>query len=198
MTTILPRWEWRTFGTTFGDAEARIRMYPSQILTSRGTYIVSGRSDAETRICNLILDIKVLQETNRDGLERWYPVTKEPFPVRAAVVAEACRRWHLDAPPLRRESYSADEFLDEIVAERPGLQTVHVRKQAHRFTIDDCLVEIAEVTFDGAPLRTVAVEMPEAAQLMSTVRRLGLARFENVSYVKALRRFLESKPVQAR
>ncbi len=193
MTCILPRWEWRTFRTTFGDAEARIREHATHLTTSRETYVISDATDANTKIRDMQLDIKALMETGREGLERWRPVVRETFPISQAVAKEACRRWSIPTPVFRRDTYTADEFLDEIVAHQPGLHAIHVREQRSGFTISDCLVEIAEVTFNGAPLRTIGVEMPDAARVMETLRSLGLDRFENVSYVKALRRFLHSK-----
>jgi len=195
MSPIRPRWEWRTFRTTFGEAEARIRSHPGQLTTSRETYIVCDARDARARIRDHVLDVKVLQQTSREGLERWYPVLREPFPLGPAALKELFRIWGRPVPPLKRESYTIDEFLDEIVAPEPLLQPVYVRKQRHRFSINECLAEIAEVTFNGSPARTIGIEMPDAARVLETARDLGLVNFENVSYVKALRRFLASRPL---
>jgi len=193
MIPVIPRWEWRTFGTTFGDAEKRIRERPALIQQSRETYVVCNGSDTNAKVRNLQLDVKVLQEVNRDGLERWLPTFKSPFPLDRRSLEVLFGAWGLALPRLTRESYSLDGFLSEIVAWHPSLTAVHVGKQRQGFTIDECIVEIAELTFDGAPLRTIAVEMPDAARVMDTVRSLGLSRYENVNYVKALKRFLASR-----
>ncbi|MGE5245117.1 MAG: hypothetical protein ACM3SQ_12885 [Betaproteobacteria bacterium] len=190
MNTVLPRWEWRTFRTTFGDAEARIRAHPGQVTTSREIHIVADGTNASTRIHGQQLEIDELQETNRETLERWRPVINEPFPIGAATVRAAFRLWAIPPPALKRDTYSMDEFLDEIVSSQPSLRLVHVRSQRHTFTIDDCVVEIAELTFNGMPLRTIGVEMFDPARVTKTVRSLGLDRYENVSFVKSLRRFL--------
>ncbi len=52
-----------------------------------------------------------------------------------------------------------------------------------------CIVEIANLWFDGTPVRTIAVEQEDPAAVTAAVRKLGLERFENVNYVKALKRF---------
>ena len=187
------RWEWRTFGTTFGDAEARIHARPAQIQQSRETYVVCSESDTNAKVRNLHFDVKVLQEVNRDGLERWLPAFKAPFPLDRRSLEMLFGAWGLPLPRLRLESYSLDTFLSELVAPHLSLTAVHVGKQRQSFTIDDCIVEIAELNFDGAPLRTIAVEMPDPARVMDTVRKLGLARYENVNYVKALKRFLATR-----
>ncbi len=193
MIPLIPRWEWRTFGTSFGDAETRIRTHPPQVQQSRETYIVCDHSDANAKVRNLQLDVKMLQEVNRDGLERWLPTLKAPFPLDRRPIEALFAAWGLALPRLARETYSLDEFLSELVAPHAALRAVHVGKQRHGFTIDECIAEIAELTFDGAPLRTVAVEMPDPVRVMKTVVALGLARYENVNYVKALKRFLASR-----
>jgi hypothetical protein len=55
--------------------------------------------------------------------------------------------------------------------------------------INGCIVEMADLKFDGKPVRTVAVEMEDPGQVMATVKELQLVQFENVNYLKALKRF---------
>ena len=54
--------------------------------------------------------------------------------------------------------------------------------------MEGCIVEIADLKFDGVPIRTVAVEAVDPALVIETVRRLGLGSFPNVNYIKALKR----------
>ena len=193
MITLTPRWEWRTFGTTFGEAEARIRTGPALVQHHRETYVVCATSDANVKVRNHRIEIKALLDRNRDGLERWQPAFDAPFPLDLRALELVFAAWRLPVPRLMLESYALDEFLSDLVEPHAALTAVHVGKQRQGFAIDECLVEITEVTFNGAPLRTIAVEMPEPARVIETVRKLGLARFENVSYVKALKRFLASR-----
>ena len=44
---IVPRWEWRTFGRRFGEAEGRFAaLTPETVRESDEIYLVSRRSDA--------------------------------------------------------------------------------------------------------------------------------------------------------
>jgi hypothetical protein len=190
MTTTIARWEWRTFGETFGEAEARINAHPKdKVRTSSEVYILSGRSMDNTKIRDGLMDIKTLQKVNADRLEQWYPVMKAGFPLTGPVLADVFRAWKTPVPAFAREAYGYDEFLREIVEPHPDLRTVQVVKERHGFMINGCIVEIANLTFDGRPVRTVAVEMEDPAAVTRTVRELGLEGFENINYLKALKRF---------
>jgi exopolyphosphatase/guanosine-5'-triphosphate,3'-diphosphate pyrophosphatase len=150
MGPITPRWEWRTFGSDFGEVEARLRASSSGRRHSAETYVVSGDLGINAKIRDGALDIKVLQEVDRHGLELWLPVVKAPFPLTA----------------------------------------VAVTKTRYGSAIDGCTVEIADLTFNGAPIRTVAVETADPGSVWRTVQSLGLSAYDNVNYVKALERFL--------
>ncbi len=195
MSTIIARWEWRTFGRTFGEAEARIKAFPpDQVRKSAEVYVLSRPSPDNTKVRDGLLDIKTLRQVNGDGLEQWFPVMKAGFPLAPPVLDEIFRAWKTPLPELRREAYGCDELLRELVAPNPDLKTVAVNKERHGFTINGCIVEIADLTFDGRPTRTVAVEMADPAEVIRTVRELGLAGFENVNYLKALKRFAGMTP----
>lgn len=190
MSKIIARWEWRTFGPTFGEAEERIKSFPEdKARTSSEVYILSRNSLDNTKIRDMLLDIKTLQQVNEDKLEQWYPVMKAGFPLTREVLGEVFRAWKVAPPAYRRETYAYDQFLSELVAPCPDLKAVGVEKERHGFMINDCIVEMADLKFDGRPVRTVAVEMADPARVMATVRELCLERFENVNYLKALKRF---------
>jgi len=191
MSKIIARWEWRTFGEAFGDAEARIAAFPEdKVRKSSEIYILSKKSRDNTKIRDMLLDIKTLQQVNSDRLEQWYPVMKAGFPLAAPVLGAVFRAWKAPLPELRREAYGYDELLNELVRPHPDLKIVAVDKERHGFMINGCIVEIADLKFDGQPARTVAVEMEDPAAVIRTVRELGLAGFENVNYLRALKRFV--------
>ena len=71
MPGIIPRWEWRTFGSRFGLAEDRFAaLTPGAIQESDEVYLLGGTGD-NVKIRADLMDIKVLRETDADGLERW-------------------------------------------------------------------------------------------------------------------------------
>ena len=63
MTTIVPRWEWRTFGTRFGIAEARFaELMPGAVRESDELYFLGGGANVKVR--DALMDIKVLREVS--------------------------------------------------------------------------------------------------------------------------------------
>src|SRR5262245_19202710 len=116
MATIVPRWEWRTFGSHFGIAETRFaELTPGAVEESDELYFLGG-SGANVKVRDDLMDIKVLREVNAEGLERWEPVMKQPFPLPAAEAAKVFASLSLAVPELVRNAYTLDQFTDEIVA----------------------------------------------------------------------------------
>ncbi len=188
MEQVIARWEWRTFKISLPAAEAAIRKHPAgAVRESAEVYILSRCADQNTKIRDMLMDIKELRQVNADGLEQWFPVMKAQFPLTRAVLADICRSWNVTLPRQEREEYSCEQFLSEIVGRHPDLKAVDVCKERHGFTINDCIVEIAYLKFDGTPIHTVAVEMADPQRVMATVRELGLNGYENINYVRALK-----------
>jgi len=192
--SIIARWEWRTFGEAFGEAEARINAFPKdKVRNSAEVYILSRLSMDNTKIRDMLMDIKTLRQVNSDRLEQWFPVMKAAFPLAPGVLDEVFKAWKAPLPKLSREAYGYDEFLHDLVAPHPDLRMVAVEKERHDYAINGCIVEIANLKFDGRPIRSVAVEMEDPAAVIRTVRELGIDGFENVNYLKALKRFVGMK-----
>lgn len=190
MAVIVPRWEWRTFGAEFGAAESAILAYgPAKVRASSETYIVSSAGSANTKVRDGLMDIKRLQQVDEQGLEQWLPVMKAEFPLAPMVLLDVFRAWNVVRPKLTKEAYGFEEFVRDLVKPNPSLAAVEVRKERHGFVARGCIVEIANLWFDGTPVRTIAVEQEDPAAVTAAVRKLGLERFENVNYVKALKRF---------
>jgi exopolyphosphatase/guanosine-5'-triphosphate,3'-diphosphate pyrophosphatase len=60
MATIIPRWEWRTFGARFGAADdAFAAMTPTGVQESDELYLLSGAGD-NVKVRDDLMDIKVL------------------------------------------------------------------------------------------------------------------------------------------
>ncbi len=95
---IIPRWEWRTFGSRFGIAEERFAaLTPGAIQESDEVYLVGGAGD-NVKVRADLMDIKVLRETDAAGLERWEPVMKAGFPLAASDVAKVFDALRLACP----------------------------------------------------------------------------------------------------
>src|SRR5262245_55159230 len=122
MATVIPRWEWRTFGAHFGIAETRFaEMTPGAIQDSEELYFLDG-SGANVKVRNDVMGIKALREVNADGLERWEPIMKQGFPLPAADAAKVFASLGLAAPQLARDAYTLDQLIGEIVVPSGALR----------------------------------------------------------------------------
>ena len=189
MSKIIPRWEWRTFGQNFGDAESKIKTHPEKFSkTSEEQYILSQKSDENVKIRDNLVDIKSLKQVNEDKLEQWFPAMKEGFPTSQANMVTLFRDFFkVNVPAFTKETYTYAEFL-QLAAENDQLTVVEVEKERHIYEINEATVEIAETKFNGTPLRTICVEHIDPANVIATVRELGLAEFPNINYINAMKK----------
>jgi exopolyphosphatase/guanosine-5'-triphosphate,3'-diphosphate pyrophosphatase len=180
---IVPRWEWRTFGADVDDTEASPPgMFDGDVQVSEERYFLgSGGGNAKVR--DDLMDVKVLREVNADGLERWVPVMKVPFPLATGDIRVVVDALGLAMPPLERESYT----LDEMRALFGGsVRELEIGKRRVRGSIGGCMAEIATVTAAGETTRTFAIESEDASAVVAALGDLGLADATNVSYPRAL------------
>ena len=190
MEAIVPRWEWRTFGASFGDADRRFhQLPPGKVQESDELYLLSPNCDANVKIRDQLMDIKALEQVNPDGLEQWRPVMKGKFPLPAAEVATVCAVLRV-APLSPRDEYTLEQIQAELVHPSHGVRAVSVHKRRQRYTVGECLAEMADLIADGHPTRTVAIEFEDAAVVLAAVQEMGLGRSENVSYPRGLKRLL--------
>jgi hypothetical protein len=73
------------------------------------------------------------------------------------------------------------------------LKAVNVLKKRTGFTINNCIVEIAEVKVDDKWIKTAAVEMEDPALVIKTVRELELDTFPNINYLRGLKNLVGMK-----
>jgi len=190
MEKIIPRWEWRTFGESFGDADAKYAAQtPTDIQETDEVYFLSNANDENVKVRFDLMDIKTLVEVNSDGLEQWKPVMKAKFPLPAGEVKKVLEALAVKAPSLARESYALDQFVTEL-GEPNGLRAVKVHKRRVRYKVNGCTSEMTDVVADGKKTRTAALELEDAARVIATVRELGLDRFPNISYPRGLKQLL--------
>jgi exopolyphosphatase/guanosine-5'-triphosphate,3'-diphosphate pyrophosphatase len=99
---LVPRWEWRTFGDQFAEAEAVLAAAPSITRNSADTYLLGPTPDVNAKVRNGQLDVKRLQR--RDGdLELWSPIFKASFPLSGQDVDALFHHWQLPRPATSRE-----------------------------------------------------------------------------------------------
>ena len=197
MTTIVPRWEWRAFGRSFGAAEdALVPISPNRTEEGDEIYLFSG-AGANVKVRDDLMDVKVLREVNADGLERWEPVMKQGFPLAATDVSQVLEALDVPAPQLTRATYTLDEFLNELIRPSDLARMVKVHKRRNRFTVAGCLAELADVVAEGRPTRTIAIESEVAASVIAAVRAVGLGGYTNTSYPQGLAALIDDEPARS-
>ncbi len=194
MQEIIPRWEWRTFINDLGKAEANIRKHPEgKTRQSSEVYILSEVSMDNTKIRDGLMDIKTLQQVNEDRLEQWLPIMKGMFPLPSSEIAKVFKCFRVALPQMQRSEYTFEQYIDELIRTSKLLKAVDVVKKRTGFTINNCIVEIAEVTVERIVIKTAAVEQEDPALVISTVRELELDVFPNINYLRGLKNLVGMK-----
>ena len=188
MTPIVPRWEWRTFARHLGEAGDRLAALTPELVHESGElYLISRQGEDAVKVRDGLMDIKHLERTDDQGIERWMPTMKAAFPLAAAEVRSVWAALGVDAPPLGRGAYALDQLVDELVAPSSDLLAAAVHKHRRSYTLGGCAVELTEVRTGRTQTRTIAVESEDPARVARTVTALGLSLRPNTSYPRALR-----------
>ena len=198
MSAIIPRWEFRTFGQHFGAAEAAFgAMTPGAVQESDEVYLLVDDGRPTTDVVKIrfdLMDVKTLREVNPDGLERWEPVAKVAFPLAPADLAIVTQALRLPSTPSDGAAASLDGFLAEVVRPGGAVRAVDVHKRRVRYAPGGCTAEVSDVTADGQPIRTIAIEDEDPAAVVAVVRSVGLGGYVNTSYPVGLAALLGGRP----
>src|SRR5262245_20806386 len=185
---IVPRWEWRTFGRRFAEAEDRLaEITPYRTQQSDELYLLSASSTAAVKVRDRLMDVKQLERVDRHGLERWRPTMKAPFPLPAPAVREVMSVLVAGEVPLARSDYTLDQLLAEVVGANPDLATVDVHKRRAQYDLAGCTAELTDLRTEQGSTRTLAVESEEPARVLAALRELGVESLPNVSYPRELK-----------
>ncbi len=200
MVEVLPRYEFRAFAQNFGMVETKLRRLAKceQIRESSEIYIISAaNSENNTKIRDRKMDIKVFIE-KREGLEQWNPRMKGEFPMQTDLLRrEVFPAFGVAAPDFKRVEYTLQEYLDEIIVPHPQLTAVNVFKLRFAFTVNGCIAESAQLLINGAAIQTVAVENTDITAILKAKEMLGLQEYENVNYLRAIKRIIGLEPLPA-
>jgi exopolyphosphatase/guanosine-5'-triphosphate,3'-diphosphate pyrophosphatase len=189
--TIIPRWEWRTFGGDLAQACARLQAQGStDVESSDEVYFLSTLADANVKIRAGLLEIKQLEQTNAEGLQQWRPVLKTELPVPVEIVALVFTGLGVPLPRLERCDYGLEELREYLIRPDPRLRALEVRKERTRYRMGACACEVTKLAAEGHRLTTLAVESEDPLAVSATVRSLGLGAFPNRSYPQGLKALL--------
>src|SRR6266550_1975002 len=161
---IIPRWEWRTFGSSFGAADDAVSKLVSgnDPVESTELYLLST-DEANVKIRDDLMDIKVLREVDGAGLERWEPVMKHGFPLPAEDAGRVLEALDIAAPQQMRPAYELDGFLEELVRPSGAVREAQIEKRRTRFQVNGCMAELTQVIAEGRSTRSVAIESEDAS-----------------------------------
>ena len=188
------RWEWRTFGHRFGIAEKRIAdLTPSDPKESDEIYFLSKRGD-NVKVRDDLMDVKVLCEVNGDGLEQWAPIMKAQFPLAATDAAKVIDSLRIPLHASLSENYSLKALMKAFSHPDSGVRVVNVHKRRVHYTIAGCMAELSDITANGIPIRTLAVESEDPEAVMRAIDWLGLTGYANTNYLRALADVIEAEP----
>ncbi len=191
-----PRFEFRTFGRSFDKEAFRMSRLsvpvPEKVWErhSEEIYIVSATNDVNnTKIRNGKMDIKTfIQE--KEGLEQWNPLMKGEFPISKTVLEnEVFLAFQVDMPELSKDTYTLDEFI-AMVKEHKDLKAVRVEKQRFGYMVNDTVCEVANVWINGAKVVTINSESTVIADILKTIKDVGLEGKENINYLQAIKRVI--------
>ncbi|MFP4470815.1 MAG: hypothetical protein ACLFPE_09030 [Bacteroidales bacterium] len=189
-----PRYEFRTFGQNFGAVIQKMKSLTEPVpekfrsRRSQEVYIISSiTSDYNVKIRDQKLDIKKLIG-QRDGFEQWKPLAKAEFPLSQDFLAgELFPALQVEIPDLIELSYSLNSLL-KMVQMHPELLKVRVKKHRFGFMVNGTICEYADVLVNGALVGTVSTESEDINKLKETVRDLEMITFENINYLRAIKR----------
>ncbi len=185
------RWEWRTFGDDFGEAEQRIRFHRRQTLEEgRIRYLLSRHSGYRVTADARQLLIEEPSPVDDEGLEAWRPVLLHPFPIGRETVRQLARALGVEEWIEERSSAAGAGSLPPDLSDHPDVAVVETAYRRGLYLVNDCVVELGELVFGDRPLRTVAVAMERRDRILEAVKGLALGRFESSSHVAMFRRRL--------
>src|SRR4051794_5026719 len=146
------RWEWRTFGESFGPAESRIAAAsPARVDESDEIYAVSIPSDASVKLRGGQIDVKERLAVDAAGVEHWQPVIKGSFPVAAADVVRIFEALGVDGPASAQPSYSVEQLAAALAAAKPEVRVLRVHKRRAHHTARGCPARSPEPAPRGGP-----------------------------------------------
>jgi hypothetical protein len=189
---IFPRAEFRVFGQGVIDT-VKQRMWDAGALLQKArrmppeTYFLSTRtSEANVKVRDGLLDIKIKVGETPDGYEIFQPRGKFQFPVKREDLAAILAHLRLEMP-LERETTTIEEFI-AMARKHPDMVPVSVEKVRYGFTVGGVICEYAQVWFNGAMVESACCESENYPAMRQVVKTLGIAAMPNTNYLMAAKR----------
>jgi exopolyphosphatase / guanosine-5'-triphosphate,3'-diphosphate pyrophosphatase len=184
---VVPRWEWRTFGESLElPADALTLLTATEVRESDERYVLSPTSEASVKLRDDLIDVKLLEGVDENGLQQWRPVLKAEPPLSVDEARRVLEALGVPVPDrFDRETYGPEQFRELLHS--AGVESVPVHKTRRRFKGGDCLVELTTVRAEGQVADTVAVESEDPESVVQMVAHLGFPLRPNVSVPRRLK-----------
>jgi len=193
MNSEVNQWEYRIFADKFDEIEENIREHAELISTKQIMevyFITNSNNDFDVKTSDNHLEINRVV-TSDSGFEQWQPVHKKSFPLNADFIkSELFPVLNADAPPMQRDDYTFQQFLDELIIRHPALFIVQVSNVLYTFDVAGCAAEVADVVINNSKIRTVCIRSEDTQKLNQTSKYLGIGSYENVNYIKAIKKVI--------
>ena len=192
---MIPRAEFRVFGQGV-IAELQPRLWNGRTTLQQmrkmpaEMYFLSRRTaNANVKVRDELLDIKVKTGTTPEGFEIFEPKGKFQFPVTHEDLALMAAALEISLPePIASARLVPYEDFLEMARAHPDLAVVEVEKNRWGFSIDGVTCEYAQVFFNGAMIESACVESENYKAMPAVIATLGLAGRPNTNYVSAAAR----------
>jgi exopolyphosphatase/guanosine-5'-triphosphate,3'-diphosphate pyrophosphatase len=194
MSVIVPRWEWRTFGSRFGAADAAFDALPGGDVQESDELYVLSAAPLNVKIRDDLLDVKELRAENDDGLQQWIPVRKVALPVPAAEVSRLLKDLDLPVEGLEDRSYGVDDLVRVLGSDGDRVRVLPVHKRRVRYSVNGCTAERTDVVADGRATRTIAIESSDPDAVVDAVRSVHLGGYLNTDYRGGLAALVAGMP----
>jgi len=189
---IVPRAEFRVFGRGVIDIvesnmwNGRTVLFKAREMPPETYFLSANSNDANVKVRDGLLDIKVKVGETAEGYEIFQPGGKFRFPVGKADLEAILSRLRVDIA-LEADEYALDTFVT-MARNHPRIIPVGVEKFRYGFTIDGVICEYARVWFNSAMVETACVESEDYAAMKAVIEGLGIAGMPNTSYLRAAKR----------
>jgi len=186
--TIVLRWEWRCFASSLATIAQAVAIPSDAVSQESDEIYVLDRSGTENaKIRDGVLDIKRLRQIDADGLELWEPVFKARFPLSRSDLAAASAVWPLPLETPPRETYTIEQFIEEVISLRADLHVVRVNKSRRTFEFAGCITELVRLVVESRTLESFSLEHEDPKRILAALLTLGFDSHANTNYSLGLR-----------
>jgi exopolyphosphatase / guanosine-5'-triphosphate,3'-diphosphate pyrophosphatase len=186
---VVPRWEWRVFGTDLSLPNAAGLVMTDTSGPDTETYLLTPRSTFSLKVRDGHLEVKRLEAMDHRDLELWRPIHRFPLPLTPDAVATVCVLLGLTVVELVGPC-----DLQRLVGAVEGVTVVPVVKRRWRFVGEGFVGEHTTLTIGDEPWTSIAVEGEDPDAVYAGVRALGLETRANLNYPRALKLLSDLAP----